>query len=82
MWHKLAKQISVEREQLNRLIEIHSRLIARCASKAPNDIELSALATLLHSFYTVRHGIASFWMRWLFRQRCAARCFLSPCATH
>jgi len=52
VWHKLAKQISVEREQLNRLIEIHSRLIARCASKAPNDIELSALAALLHSFYS------------------------------
>ena len=52
MWHKLAKQISVEREQLNRLIEIHSRLITKCASDSPNDIELSALAALLHSFYT------------------------------
>ena len=52
MWHKLAKQINVEREQLNHLVEIHSRLIAKCGSEAPNDVELSALAALLHSFYT------------------------------
>jgi hypothetical protein len=52
VWHKLAKQINVEREQLRRLIEIHSRLLANCASETPNDIELSALAALLHSFYT------------------------------
>lgn len=52
MWAKLARQINVEREQLRRLIEIHSRLIANCASQPPNEIELSALAALLHSFYT------------------------------
>ncbi len=52
MWHKLAKQINVEREQLRRLIQIHSRLLANCASQPPNEIELSALAALLHSFYT------------------------------
>lgn len=52
MWPRLAKQINVEREQLRRLIEIHSRLLANCASQAPNEIELSALAALLHSFYT------------------------------
>ena len=34
------------------MIEIHGRLIARCASEAPNDIELSVLAALLHSFYS------------------------------
>jgi len=52
VWPKLAKQINVEREQLRRLIAIHSQLLAHCASEAPNDIELSALAALLHSFYT------------------------------
>jgi len=52
VWHKLAKQINVEREQLRRLIEIHSRLLANCASQPPNEIELSALAAFLHSFYT------------------------------
>lgn len=35
MWHKLAKQINVECEQLRRLIEIHSSLLANCASEAP-----------------------------------------------
>lgn len=52
MWHKLAKQINVEREQLRRLFQIHSHLIANCDSQPPNEIELSALAALLHSFYT------------------------------
>jgi hypothetical protein len=52
VWPKLAKQINVEGEQLRRLIEIHSRLLAKCASQPPNEIELSALAALLHSFYT------------------------------
>lgn len=52
MWPKLAKQINVEREQLRRLIAIHSKLLVNCASQIPNDIELSALAALLHSFYT------------------------------
>lgn len=52
VWYKLAKQINVEREQLRRLIQIHSRLLANCTSQSPNDIELSALAALLHSFYT------------------------------
>lgn len=49
---KLAKQINVEREQLRRLIQIHSRLLANCSSQPPSEIELSALAALLHSFYT------------------------------
>jgi len=52
VWHRLGKQIGVEREQLNRLIEVHRPLLAKCAAQAPNDIELSALAALLHSFYT------------------------------
>ena len=34
------------------MIEIHSSLLANCASRPPNEIELSALAALLHSFYT------------------------------
>jgi hypothetical protein len=52
VWHKLGRQIGVEREQLNRLIEVHRPLLVKCASQPPNDIELSALAALLHSFYT------------------------------
>jgi hypothetical protein len=49
---KLRKQIAVERQQLNRLIDEHRPLLERCASTAPNTIEVSALATFLHSFYS------------------------------
>jgi hypothetical protein len=49
---KLRKQLDVERQQLNRLIEEHRSLLDSCASREPNAIELSALATLLHSFYS------------------------------
>lgn len=52
MWHKLQKQVAVEREQLNHIIKIHRPLLVKCASTQPDAIELSALAALLHSFYT------------------------------
>ena len=51
MWDKLRKQIDVEREQLNRLIDEHRSILDKCASQKPDTIELSALAYLLHSFY-------------------------------
>jgi hypothetical protein len=49
---KLRKQIIVERQQLNRLIDEHRSLLESCASREPSAIELSALATFLHSFYS------------------------------
>jgi hypothetical protein len=49
---KLRKQIDVERQQLNKLIEVHRDLLESCASTEPSAIELSALATFLHSFYS------------------------------
>lgn len=52
MSDKLRKQIAVERQQLNRLIDEHRPLLERCVSTAPNTIEVSALATFLHSFYS------------------------------
>jgi len=52
VWDRLRKQVVVEREQLNRLLEVHRPLLVRCATTTPNDIELSALAAMLHSFYT------------------------------
>jgi hypothetical protein len=48
----LRRQIAVEQEQINRLLEIHRPLLRQCQNVAPNGIELSALAALLHSFYT------------------------------
>ncbi len=52
MWDRLRKQVAVETEQLHYLIEVHRPLLTKCTGTTPNDIELSALATMLHSFYT------------------------------
>lgn len=51
-WDKFRKQQATEREQLQRLVLGMSGLLARCRTTAPTEIELSALAALLHSFYT------------------------------
>lgn len=52
MSDKLHKQIAVELQQLNRLLEVHQPLLDKCTNEAPNEIEISALAAMLHSFYT------------------------------
>lgn len=52
MWPDLKEQIAVEESQLERLLAIHQPLLERSRTQPPNDIELSALAALLHSFYT------------------------------
>jgi hypothetical protein len=49
---RLRAQVAVEREQLNRLLAAHRPLLAKCAAQAPDTIERSALAAMLHSFYT------------------------------
>ena len=51
-WDKFRKQQAAEREQLARLLATMQPLLARCRETAPTDIELSALAAALHSFYT------------------------------
>ena len=52
MWDRLRKQVSLELEQLNRLLETHRPLLEKCPGTPPNEIEISALAGLLHPFYT------------------------------
>lgn len=52
MLDKLRKQVAVEFEQLDKLIDVHRPLLDKCKSVAPTDIELSALAAMMHSFYT------------------------------
>ena len=37
---------------LRRLLDVHRPLLGKCAVSPPNDIELSALAAMLHSFYS------------------------------
>jgi hypothetical protein len=51
-WDKFAKQQATEREQLQRLLSGFHDLLAKCRESDPTEIELSALAATLHSFYT------------------------------
>jgi hypothetical protein len=51
-WDKFRKQQAAEREQLQRLLSSIQRLLTKCRDTAPTEIELSALAATLHSFYT------------------------------
>jgi len=51
-WDKFRKQQATEREQLQRLLSGIHGLLAKCRDTAPAEIELSALAATLHSFYT------------------------------
>jgi hypothetical protein len=48
----LRKQIVIELDQLNHLLDVHHPLLVKCASEPPSEIEISALAAMLHSFYT------------------------------
>jgi len=51
-WDKFRKQQAAERELLIRLLATVQPLLTKCRNTAPTDIELSALAAVLHSFYT------------------------------
>jgi hypothetical protein len=51
VWDELRERVEVERRQLRILLDKHRSLLLRCATSPPNDIELSALAAMLHSFY-------------------------------
>ena len=51
MSDELRRQIDIEREYLRRLMDHHRTLLDKCAIKAPSDVELSALAGVLQSFY-------------------------------
>jgi hypothetical protein len=57
VWARLRKQIAVEREQLAHLLQVHEPLLIKCTTTAPDAIELSALAAMLHSFYTGSENI-------------------------
>jgi hypothetical protein len=45
-------QVTLERRQVHRLLETYRPLVEKCAGSPPDDIELAALAAMLHSFYT------------------------------
>ena len=52
MSDRLKRQVNVELEQLNQLINTYRALLEHPAQTSPNNIELAALATMLHGFYT------------------------------
>ena len=56
----LREQVTLERGQLHRLFRVYRSLLEKCAVSPPNDIELSALAGMLHSFY---NGIENIFKR-------------------
>ncbi len=51
-WDKFRKQQATDREQLQRLLSGIHGLLTKGRDPAPTEIELSALAATLHSFYT------------------------------
>lgn len=58
-WDKFRKQQSTEREQLQRLLSGIHPMLTKCRTTIPTEIELSALAAVLHSFYTGVENILS-----------------------
>ena len=57
MSDRLHKQVVLELEQLHHLVDTHRPLLTKCADATPDPIELSALAAMLHSFYTGTENI-------------------------
>lgn len=51
MWPDVAEQVAVERAQIDELFAAYHGVIISSQEREPDLIELSALATLLHSFY-------------------------------
>lgn len=52
MWPDVEEQVAVEQAQIAQLFEAYRAAISKSSQQAPDFIELSALAAMLHSFYT------------------------------
>lgn len=52
MWPDVEEQVAVERAQIDQLFEAYQAAISKSSRLEPDFIELSALASMLHSFYT------------------------------
>ena len=52
MWPDVEEQVAVEQAQIDELFEAYRAAIRKSSQQEPDFIERSALATMLHSFYT------------------------------
>lgn len=52
MWDDIREEIEVEFELLNHLLETQRPLLVKCSQIVPSSTEITALASVLHSFYT------------------------------
>ena len=52
MWPDVQEQVAVEQSQIDQLFTAYKAVIDKCSQAEPNFVELSALAAMLHSFYT------------------------------
>jgi hypothetical protein len=52
VWPNVEEQVAVEQAQISQLFEAYQATISKSSQQEPDFIELSALATMLHSFYT------------------------------
>jgi hypothetical protein len=60
VWDRVRKQVALERQQLRRLLDTYHGLLRKCETSPPDDVELSALAAMVHSFY---NGIENIFKR-------------------
>jgi len=60
VWDRVRKQVALERQQLRRLLDTYDALLRKCETSPPDDVELSALAAMVHSFY---NGIENIFKR-------------------
>lgn len=58
-WARFRPQAETELAQLRQLLTAHAPPVAKCRQTKPDFIECSALATMLHSFYTGIENILS-----------------------
>jgi len=79
VWDRLGRQVAVERQQLHRLLKVYRAVLEKCASTPPNDVELSALAAMLHSFYNGIENIFKRISRNLTANRLAAKPGTASC---
>jgi hypothetical protein len=52
VWPEVEEQVAIERANIDQLFAAYQTVISHSSQAEPDFVELSALATMLHSFYT------------------------------